>query len=148
MPKFKIPFISKKCVKHSNKGDFKFENRKPIKMTGGGHGQDNIKYLKSKNIEHHVTMEYNNGVRRGNVSIHKTGKKRKGNDHAWFPENWTEKDIKAAGIHVMSLKKNQRRANQKPYTGTYKGVKVGTYTNNGRVSTIYPWYIQNGGIKK
>lgn len=99
-------------------------------MTGGGHGQDNINYLKSKNIAHNVTMEYNNGVRKGNVSIHKTGKKRTGNDQAWFPKSWTEKDIKAASEHVMSLKRNQRRTNQKPYTGSYKAVKVGTYTNN------------------
>ena len=147
MPHRKIPFISKKCLKHSNIGDFKYKNRKPRKMTGGGHGQDNIKYLASKNIEYSVLVEYNNGVRRGNISIHKTRKKRIGDAQAWFPKSWSEKDIKSAGQHIMKLKRNQKRENQKPYIGTYKGVKVGAYTVSGRISTIYPWYIQKGGTK-
>ena len=148
MSKLKIPFVSKKCVNHSNKGQFGYTNRQPTIMLGGGHGQDNINYLNSKNIAHDILVEYNNGVRQGNISIHFKRHKRHRGKQMWFPKGWTEKDIKAAGEHVMSLKKNQKRENFKPHTGTYKGVRVGTYTSNGRVTTIFPCYEQKGGIKK
>lgn len=142
------PFISKKCLKHANIGSFKYSGPKPIIQKNGGHGEDNINYLKSKKIDYEVIIEYNNGVRKGNISIHKVGKQKNKGEHAWFPKNWTAKTIKAAGQYVMSLKKNKKRKDRQPYTGYYKGVKVGTYTNKGFVSTIFPWYIQKGGTKK
>ena len=92
-------------------------------------------------------MEYNNGVRIGNISNHKVTSKRTKNKHAWFPKNWSKNDVRMAGMHVMSLKCNKKRRNQKAYTGVYKGIKVGTYTYNGFVSTIFPWYVQKGGKK-
>ncbi|MBR6165803.1 MAG: integrase core domain-containing protein [Clostridia bacterium] len=43
---------------------------------------------------------------------------------AWFPKNWSEKDIKHAGEHVVGLRKNRRVADGKPIFGVYKGVRV------------------------
>lgn len=142
----KIPFISKKCLKHSNRGTFSRRNGR-YKMLSGGHGQDNINYLNKKKIDNNVTKEYNNGVRLGNVSIHRREKYRTKSAQCWFPKNWKEKDIKKAGRYVMSLKKNKKRTDGIAHTGTYKGVKVGVYTNNGYIKTVYPWYIQKGGEK-
>ena len=103
--------------------------------------------MKLKKVEHNILLEYNNGVRLGNVPICWSRKKKKKDGQAWFPKIWTKKDIKDAGIHVMSLKRNQKRRNDKRYNAVYKGVKVGTRTKNGFITTIVPWYIQKGGIK-
>ena len=116
-------------------------------MLSGGHGQDNINFLNKHNLVYDINLEYNNGVRIGNVLCHKEPRKRSKNKHAWFPRNWTKEVIHNAAKHVMGLKKNQKRRNHYAYTGTYKGIKVGTYTNKGFVSTIFPWYEQKGGKK-
>jgi hypothetical protein len=147
MPHGKIPFISKKCLKHSNIGNFVHENSKPIVMLGGGHGQDGLNYLISKKIEHNINLEYNNGVRLGNVPIHQYRSKRRKNGQAWFPKTWSKKDIYNAGIHVMKLKRNQKRQDNKKYEAVYKGVIVGTRTKKGFITSIFPLYSQKCGIK-
>ena len=117
-------------------------------MKGGGHGQENIDYLNSKKVDNQILWEYNNGVRRGNISIHKRGSHRTGDGQCWFPSSWTRDDIADAGRYVMSLKKNKKRENQIAKWGTYRRVRVGVKTNNGFISTIFPNYIQKGGIKQ
>lgn len=134
-------WFTKKAMKHSSRGDFKYENRKPVKMLSGGQGQENIDYLNKNKIVYNTAYQYNNGVRLGNVGIHKDPRCRYKNKQCWFPESWTKKDIKAAAQHVLSLKKNQN-LNKKAKTGYYKGVKVGVYDVNGKVHTVFPWYTQ------
>ena len=56
-------------------------------------------------------------------------------------------NIVNAGRYVMSLKKNEKRENQKTYWGTHKKVKVGVKTKKGFISTIFPNYIQKGERK-
>ena len=142
-------FISKKAQKHSSRGSFSYshDGKREYKMTGGGHGQENIDFLTSRKIPLNVIFEYDNGVRRGNVSIHRRQNHRNGDQQCWFPKKWTKQDILNAGRYVMSLKKNKCRQNGKAYWGTHKNVSVGVYTNKGFVSTIFPNYIQKGERK-
>ncbi len=45
-------------------------------MKGGGHGQRNIELLEEYGFEYNIVKTYDNGVRVGNVALHKTkGKK-------------------------------------------------------------------------
>ena len=141
--------IFEEAKKHSSKGSFGYskDGRRQYKMLAGGHGQENIRYLRSRNIPHDVVFEYENGVRRGNVSIHKRNNHRNGDMQCWFPKGWSQEDIAEAGRHVMSLKENKKRENQKTYWGMYRKVKVGVKTQNGYISTIFPNYVQKGEKK-
>lgn len=135
-------WFTKKALKHSSRGDFEYKNRKPVKMLNGGHGQENIDYLDKNKIVHNTTSQYRNGVRLGNVSIHRRLVCREKSKQCWFPEFWTENDIKAAANYVLSLKKNQRVNSNTPKTGYFKGVKVGVYADRGKIKTVFPWYNQ------
>ena len=139
-------FVSKKAEVHSSKGDFAYsrDGKRTFKMTGGGHGEENIDFLKSKKIPHEITWQYKNGFRGGNVSIHRRTNHRVGGMQCWFPENWSRKEIANAGRYVMSLKRNKKRVDQKTHWGTHKGVIVGVKTNKGRITTIFPNYVQKG----
>lgn len=139
--------FTKKALKHASHGDFEFANRKPVKMKSGGHGQENIDYLERNKIAYNTVYQYNNGVRLGNVSIHKQARCKYKNKQCWFPKSWTVEDIKAAGQHVISLKKNKKIKAGKPKIGYYKGVKVGMYDAKGKMTTIYPWFDQRRKIK-
>ena len=143
----KKPLISDSAIKHSSLGDFTINPRtgKISKFKCGGHGEENIKFLKDNNIDFNVAYEYNNGVRVGNVPGHKEKKKRSGNNQTWFPKCWNRKTIKKAGEKV--LKKNNNLPNGKQATSMYKNVKVGIRKTNGQVATIYPTKDQKGGIK-
>ena len=69
-------------------------------MTGGGHGQSNIDYLKANNIDYNIVRTFENEVRVGNVPSHKSKFKRTGTGQSWFPEDWTDADIDAAGQYL------------------------------------------------
>ena len=103
-------FVSKKAQTHSSKGDFGRNSvTGKLVMKGGGHGQESINFLNKKGIDNNVTIQYNNGVRLGNVANHRRAKNRENNGQCWFPQEWTKADIKKAGQYVMSLKKNRNR---------------------------------------
>ncbi len=140
--------ITKKSLKHSSRGDFSYQKRKPVKMKGGGHGEENIEYLDKNNLEHEVGVEYTNGVRLGSVKKHYRKKERTGTNHAWFPETWTRTDIKKAGEYVSNLKKNSNPVDGKMYTGRYRGVTVGVIYRNGKVGTICPYFNVNAGARR
>lgn len=57
------------------------------RIINGGHGQDNISYLKKNGIAFNVLKEYPNGVRIGNIPSHKNKFKRTGEEQALFPDN-------------------------------------------------------------
>ena len=65
----------------------------------------------------------------------------------WFPRSWTREDIADAGRYVMSLRKNKKREDQIVKWGTHRKVRVGVKTKHGFITTIFPNYIQKGGIK-
>lgn len=146
---FKRIFISKKAQKHASRGDFRFsrDGKHEYKMISGGHGQENMDYLSSRKIPFFVSYSYPNGVRRGNISIHKRGKCRTGDQQCWFPSSWSREDIATAGRYVMSLKRNKKRKDGKTFFGTHKRVRVGVKTKSGFISTIFPIYTQKGPIK-
>lgn len=141
-------FISDTTIRHSSLGDFTINPKtgKISKFKSGGHGEENIKFLKKNSIDFNIAYEYNNGVRIGNVPGHKEKKKRSGNNQTWFPKWWNRKTIKNAGKKV--LKKNINIPNGIQATSIYRNVKVGIRKTNGHVATIYPTKDQKGGIKK
>lgn len=121
-------------VKHANIGDFNTNNR----IINGGHGQDNISYLKKNGIEFNVLKEYPNGVRIGNIPSHKNKFKRTGEGQAWFPDNWSEKQIFEAGDYIAKLPSNANLPDGIWTFSEYKGVRVGIIKTDGKVGTIIP----------
>ena len=109
----------------------------PIKLKSGGHGQKNIELLKKYKIEYKIVQTYDNGVRVGFIPNHKIKTKPYGTNQAWFPEDWTDNDIKHAGEHVANLR-NNIKSQGNPKFAWYKGVKVGIFTSQGRVTAIFP----------
>lgn len=108
----------------------------------------NIQLLKKYKIQYNIQKVYSNGVRIGNIPNHRKKAKRSGNNQAWFPSKWSEKDIKRAGEHVAALKHNRKIANGVPMFGNYKGVRVGVIKTNGRISTIFPDSDQSQAIRR
>ena len=109
-----------------------------LRLAAGGHGQAGMDLLDKYGIEYHVVKTYPNGVRIGNVPWHKRAAKQKGGGQAWFPANWSDKDIKRAGSQVASLKGNRHVPDGVPVFGNYKGVRVGVIRTNGKISTVFP----------
>jgi hypothetical protein len=108
-------------------------------MSGGGHGQANIEYLEKIGMKYNVEHTFSNGVRVGNVPQHKHKIKKRGLGQSWFPEKWTETDIKAAGEYVVNNTKNfDTIKDGVPVYGTYNNVRVGVIKTNGQPATIFP----------
>ncbi|MBQ7176088.1 MAG: EndoU domain-containing protein, partial [Victivallales bacterium] len=129
----------------------KDKNKRPLRLDKGGHGQAGLKLLDKYKIEYHIVKTYPNGVRVGNIPDHTDRRKRSGIGQAWFPETWTNKDIKRAGTHVASLKHNRHVPDGKIVFGNYKGVRVGVIRTHGKIATIFPDKIQpsrKGGKQK
>ncbi|MBC1980597.1 hypothetical protein HCA57_05510 [Listeria welshimeri] len=132
--------IPKESLEHANLGDF---TRNPktgaiSRMKGGGHGQDNIDFLRKNGIEVNIEKIYPNGVRAGNVPSHKTPSKRTGTGQSWFPENWTTKDIESAGQQVASLPEFVKAKDGEIIFGEVNRVRVGVIKTNGKIGTIFP----------
>ncbi|MBO5897885.1 MAG: EndoU domain-containing protein [Clostridia bacterium] len=149
----KKAFISKKAQKHSNRGDFyyprKYRPAKVLTMKSGGHGQDNIDFLSKKNIGYDIDTSFSNGVRLGHVDKHQKKRDQRKNGHSWFPEDWKTDDIRKAGQHVASLKRNHPLIDGQRHTGRYKGVTVGIISRANRIQTIFPFFdVNKHAIKK
>ncbi|MBC1946622.1 EndoU domain-containing protein [Listeria welshimeri] len=132
--------MPKESLEHANLGDF---TRNPktgaiSRMKGGGHGQDNIDFLRKNDIEVNIEKTYPNGVRAGNVPSHKTPSKRTGTGQSWFPENWTAKDIESAGQQVASLPEFVKAKDGEIIFGEVNRVRVGGIKTNGKIGTIFP----------
>ena len=163
----KLLNIPENTLKHVNEGDFTNpKNPKKIKpgeirLKGGGHSQRSIELLNDKKIEYNIVKEYDNGVRIGNVPKHKLTAKQNGTGQAWFPKDWTDKDIQKAAEYVANLKHKSNYIIEKKYNdeqvsaifkyANYKGVTVGVCyeTNRGKITTIFPDETQRmlGGYK-
>lgn len=135
--------VSKETLKHSTVGDFtNLKNpKKPPggknggNMKGGGHSQANIDLLKSKGYSYTITKTYDNGVRIGNVDLHKDNDKRNNSGQSWFPESWNNDDVIKAGTYVA----NTVKSDESKRFGEYNGVRVGIYVDqNGYPTTIFP----------
>ncbi|MGN1480743.1 phage minor head protein [Porcipelethomonas sp.] len=102
--------VSNKTLEHSTVGTFanlKNPKKPPSdknggKMKGGGHSQANIDLLESKGYSYTITKTYDNGVRIGNVMLHKDNEKSENSGQSWFPENWNNDDVLKAGTYVVN----------------------------------------------
>ena len=147
--------VSEYALVHSNEGDFCWREVRlhgkvirRIRLANGGHGQRGMDLLDKYGIDYHVVKTYSNGVRVGYVPDHKQKNKRTGTGQAWFPQKWTEKDIRRAGEHVAGLRANRRAPNGIPVFGVYKGVRVGVIKTNGKIATIFPDVDQSSVLNK
>ena len=142
--------VSNFALVHSDEGKYTIPSHKRdrLRLVSGGHGQTNIEQLNRYGIKYTISKTYPNGVRIGNIPDHKSKLKRTGMGQAWFPKTWTTKDIKRAGEHVASLKKNRHAPNGLAIYGVYKGVRVGVIKSNGKIGTIFPDINQNPVLKK
>ena len=75
-------------------------------IKSGGHGQSALDVMDRNGIAYNIVKMYPNGVRVGYIPNHKDKNKQSGTNQAWFPKDWTSKDIKHAGEHVA--KQNQK----------------------------------------
>ena len=126
-------------IVHSNEGAYvRPRTGGPLRLVNGGHGQAGMNELKKYGIEFHIVKTYPNGVRVGYIPNHKNRLKRSGTSQAWFPKEWTSKDIKHAGEHVANLKGNRHRKDGEVVFGMWKGVRVGVINTFGKIATIFP----------
>lgn len=138
-----VTTVSQHVLDHSNRGEFNTQNR----HKSGGHGQQNIDYMDKNGIEYEINMEYNNGVRVGNILNSKQKFSRQGNNHTWFPKEWTEADIISAGEYVSNAFTGTK-ANKVTHSEIVNGVKVTVMFNSkGEIVSIYPYKNQPGGKK-
>lgn len=107
-------------------------------IKSGGHGQSALDVMDVNVIKYNIVKTYPNGVRVGNIPSIKHKDKRSGVGMAWFPKNWTQRDMVRAGEHVSKLKHNRGVKDGVTIWGTYKGVRVGVIKTNGQVATIFP----------
>ena len=140
-------FISQKAQKHASKGDFiylkKHSQRRNLTMKSGGHGEENINFLKNKGLSYSIDTEFSNGVRFVHIDRHFNKRDTRINGHTWFPKDWDRGDIRKAGEHVASLKRNRKLIDGKRHTGRYRGVTVGIIARNGMLKTIFPFFDVN-----
>jgi len=135
--------ISKNRLEHSNEGDYVQDGKRHAK---GGHGQDSIDFMDANGMKYEINIEYNNGVRVGNIPNSKQRTARSGNNHSWFPKNWNESKIRSAANHVASGVQNP--IDGKQYSSMYDNVKVTIIFNGGKIETVFPNKNQPGGKKK
>ena len=142
--------VSDFALVHSNEGTFTYspQTGRISKLKSGGHGQAGMDLLDKQGIAYNVVKTYDNGVRVGNIPSHKDPRKRSGTGQAWFPKDWTEKDIRRAGEHVAGLRHNRKVPNGKPIFGVYKGVRVGVIRTNGKIATVFPDTDQSSVLKR
>ena len=143
-------FVGDYALVHSSEGTFTKPSRPSdvLRLVSGGHGQHGMNLLDKYGIQYNIVKTYENGVRVGNIPTHKDKRKKTGIGQAWFPKNWTEKDIRKAGIHVANLKANRHAPDGKLLFGVYKGVRVGIIKTHGTPGTVFPDIDQSSVSKK
>lgn len=133
-----------KSIEHSSKGEYTSTNR----PKSGGHGQEALDYMDQHGIPYEITVEYNNGVRQGNLPTSKEAMKQHGNKQSWFPKSWSREDIQKAGEKVAESLGHKPKNGEK-HTEIVNGVSVTViFGNEGKVATIFPSEKQPGGKKK
>ena len=135
--------ISEYALVHSNEGTYinvnsKDKKKNPVRLESGGHGEASFKILKKNHIGYSIIKTFPNGVRIGTVENHKLKAKRLYNKQAWFPKDWTWKEILRAGEHVAALKSNKNAKDGEHMIGMWKKVKVVVIKTNGKPATICP----------
>ncbi len=142
--------VSDFALVHSNEGRYTKPSRKGdrLRLASGGHGQTGMEQLDKYGIKYNVVKTYSNGVRVGNIPDHVSKNKRSGTSQSWFPKSWSEKDIRKAGEHVASLKKNRHTPDGKAIYGVYNHVRVGVIRTNGKIATVFPDSNQSSVLRR
>lgn len=147
--------VSDFALVHSSEGAFTRSQTRingkmviKLRLSNGGHGQKGMDLLDKYKIKYNIVKTYPNGVRVGNVPNHMQKSKRDGARQTWFPESWSNKDIRRAGEHVAGLKGNRRIADGKAIYGVYKGVRVGVIRTNGKIATVFPDSDQHSVLRR
>ncbi len=111
---------------------------KIISLRAGGHGETALEIMNREGVDYTIQKTFKNGVRTGFLEIN--GNKRKRNPYgmAWFPSNWSQRDMVRAGEHIGRLKRNRGVPDGRTIWGTYKGVRIGVIKTNGQIATIFP----------
>ncbi len=143
-PSVLLTFFLEERIKHISVGDFTVSSKRYI---SGGHGQDNIIFLNNNGIKYEINVEYNNGVRVGNILDSTNYLFVRGNNHSWFPKNWSKEDIQKA-IEYGLKNYNGNYDIREIYEYEYKDIKISIiFGKNKSISTAYPNKNQEGGIK-
>ena len=122
-------------------GEYTKESNRHIK---GGHSQ---KMIDAIPLLCEINIEYNNGVRVGNIKNSTNSRIVKGNNHTWFPKDWDEKKITEAIKNGLRDYKGHFN-NRETFVFKYEGVTINiVFDDKRRISTVYPNKIQDGGIK-
>lgn len=139
-----------KVIEHASKGEFSAaanpkKSMLPGKMKSGGHGQENIDFLKGIGRKYKIEHTYKKGVRIGAIDGHDVKFKRiddgyKVTGQSWFPKSWTKKDIKEAGRFVIenNFDEFKKLEDGKAIFDNHKGVRTGVIKTNGKPATILP----------
>ena len=132
--------VSDFALVHSDEGKYTKPSRKGdrLRLVSGGHGQTGMDQLDKYGIKYNIVKTYPNGVRIGNIPNHMKKIKRTGIGQSWFPQSWSEKDIRRAGEHVAGLKSNRHASDGEIIYGIYKGVRIGVIKTNGKIATVFP----------
>ncbi|WP_283682691.1 phage minor head protein [Parablautia sp. Marseille-Q6255] len=136
--------VPKSALKHSALGDYKPASKQwpSGRLAAGGHSQAALEECDRRGIAYQITDTLDNGVRVGNIPSSKTKMKRNGNGQTWFPEEWTEDDILAAGTYVA----NTAPLTDDGYiqTARYNDVVIRVLRNKDDIGTVYPYFDQEG----
>jgi hypothetical protein len=134
--------IKTKTLNHANIGDYASPSPEyPYgRLKAGGHGQAGMNECNTKGIDYAVTGTYTNGVRIGSVPSSDAKLKRDGGQ-TWFPDSWTDDDIRCAGTYTANSGALLMDGYHK--TAAYKGVAVRILQDSaGNITTICPDYDQ------
>lgn len=144
------PFINEDVVRHSGKGVWTEANTMPPRdrkafpngrLSGGGHGQSGIKELELRDIEYNIEHTYPNGVRVGNIPNHASKGKRSGTGQSWFPEHWSDRDIKNAGNAIWDSQNSAKvtlPSGGAMASGNYGGVFIRVVKDPKGNGSIFP----------
>lgn len=138
-----VIFYFKERIKHISVGDFGLNSGR---YKSGGHGQANITLLDKMGIKYEINMEYNNGVRVGNILGCLNPHFNSGNNHSWFPKSWDDDKITEAISYGLRIY-NGEYLEREVYEFVYEGVKITiVFGKNKSVSTAFPNKEQEGGL--
>ena len=109
--------ISNDRLMHIMYGEYTKESNRHIK---GGHSQ---KMIDAMTLFCEINIEYNNGVRVGNIINSTNSRITKGNNHTWFPKDWDEERIIEAVKYGLHKYKGDYK-NRETFVFDYDGVTI------------------------
>jgi len=134
-------------MRHVIIGEYKMANPPdPLfpngRLNKGGHTIQAMEEMDKFGLKYNITRTAANGVMFGDVPNHIDKRKRLPENQIWFPKEWTEHDIRTAGI-IAANKGHDTPKYKRAKIAEHKGVKVITWSPDGiRIGTIAPFEEQ------